>query len=557
MVVTAAPGWVYVKVGNTEVRGRKIPTGIDIEQVSSSYNKDDFDKAVKLIEEKLREVATPHILTMEEYERDWKPQGWQLIIIGPTSTWRQDWGEWEAIRDIVQNALDETESYRWGYDDKGLWIADTGRGVSVADFLLGPPKIKPDYARGKFGEGMKIAALALVRKGYSVKVETVGRDLWIIFLEQKVNGRAETLAALWRSNGNIRGTKFHIIGYSGPAFERYFAVNLPRSLILAEVPSPLAEPIRRYNQLIRAEGMAASPEGGLIYSRDIYLKDINSPFSYNLWGFELAPDRHGPKNEADLWVDMGRLWCGVSNMVLMERFLEMVLDPPRVMSDETRMISMDTYSMGSDPATGKRYVDLVQESAPAWQKAWRKVAGGNAVIRTTDRWDGMVKHLGYTPVSLQWGVRDALSMVITNDGTLIQESQDRLRETKVLPDDTLTPRAKTHLELARAIATHFGVHKVYASIIPPASDRVRTAGLYDHALEEIILHLETLESAKRTVDAVIHELGHHRAYKTTGDIKLAEDLQPAHSEAMTYVAAKVVEMVADRRFDKYLKEVVW
>ena len=169
----------------------------------------------------------------------------------------------------------------------------------------------------------------------------------------------------------------------------------------------------------------------------------------------------------------------------------------------------------------------------------------------------MVKHLGYTPVSLQWGARDALAVAITSDGALIQESQERLMETKALPDDALTTRAKTHLEMARAIATWFGVNKVYASIIPPASDRVRTAGLYDHALEEIILHLETLESGKRTVDAIIHELGHHRAYKKTGDIKLAEDLQPAHSGAMTEVAARVVEMVSDRRLDNYLKGAVW
>jgi len=494
---------------------------------------------------------------MEEYERNWKPQGWQLIIIGPTSTWRQEWGVWEAIRDIVQNALDEAESYQWGYDNQGLWIADKGRGVSVADFLLGPPKLKPDYARGKFGEGMKIAALALIRNGYSVKVETVGREIWIIFLGQKVNGRAETLAAIWRSNGTTRGTKFYIIGYNGPAFERYFAVNLPRTLILAEVPSPLAEPIRRYNQLIKAEGMASSPVGGVIYARDIYFREIKSHFSYNLWGFELAPDRHGPKNEVDLWVDMGRLWCGVSNVFLLEQFLEMVLEPPRVTSQETRMVSMDTYSMGIDPATDKRYIDLVRDSAPAWQAAWRKVAGVNAVIRTTDRWNGMVKHLGYTPVSLQWGVRDALAVAIMSDGALIQESQERLRETKILPDDTLTPRARTHLELARAIATWFGVTKVYASVIPPASDRVRTAGLYDHTLEEIVLHLETLESARRTVDAIIHELGHHKAYKKTGDIKLAEDLQPAHSEAMTLVASQVVEMVIEGRFDHFLKGAVW
>ncbi|GAJ08057.1 unnamed protein product, partial [marine sediment metagenome] len=126
-------------------------------------------------------MRPPRVLSMEDYRENWQPQGWRLIIIGPTSTWRQEWGEWEAIRDIVQNALDEAEAYRWGYDDQGLWISDRGRGVAIADFLLGPPKLKPDYARGKFGEGMKIATLALVRSGYSVRVETVGRELWIIF----------------------------------------------------------------------------------------------------------------------------------------------------------------------------------------------------------------------------------------------------------------------------------------------------------------------------------------------------------------------------------------
>ena len=503
-------------------------------------------------------TAPPRVLTMEEYERDWKPKGWGLIIIGPTSSWRQDWGEWEAIRDIVQNALDEAETYHYGYDSEGFWIADKGKGVAVVDFLLGPPKLKPDYARGKFGEGMKIAALALLRKGYSVHVETVGRELWIIFLEQRVDGKAETLAALWRSNGARVGTRFHIIGYDGPAFERYFAVNLPRRLILAESASPLSEPIRRYNQLIRAEEMAASAVGGMIYARDIYLKEIESPFSYNLWGFELAPDRHGPKNETDLWVDVGRLWCGISNIYLLEEFLPMVLEPPRVDTHETHKISMDSWAMGREPISGKRYFDMVNEHTSSWQAAWRNVVGDNAVIRTTDRWDGMVKHIGYVSVGLQWGVRDALSTAITSDKELVRRSQEALRQVKIVPDIDLTKRAFTHLKLARAIASRFSdVAGVHGAIIPPASDRARTAGLYDMGTQEIMLHLETLERAERTIDAMVHELGHHVAHERTDDPLQAEDLQPAHSEAMTYVASVVFGLAANKAYDEYLQEAVW
>lgn len=501
-------------------------------------------------------TTPPRVLSMEQYQSYWKPQGWQLIIIGPTSTWRQDWGEWEAIRDIVQNALDEAEYYTWGYDD-GLWIMDKGKGVAVADFLLGPPKLKADYARGKFGEGMKIATLALIRKGYSIHVKTVGRELWVIFMEQKVDGKVDTLAAMWRPGGMRVGTEFHIIGYSGPAFERCFAVNLPQSLILAETPSPVVVPKIRYNQLIKAEGMASSSTGGVIYSRDIFLREIKSTFSYNLWGFELAPDRHGPKNEADMWMDAGRLWCGISNVFLLEDFLPMVMEPARVTSDETHNIRMSSY-MGADPITKSQYLDLLKEHASAWQTAWHKVAGTNAVIKTTDRWDGMVKHIGYVSVGLQWGVRDALSTVITSDKELVQRSQEALRQVKVVPDIDLTKRAFTHLKLARAIASRFSdVAGVYGAIIPPASDRVRTAGLYDMGTQEIILHLETLERAEKTIDAMVHELGHHVALERTEDPVKAEDLQPAHSEAMTYIASVVFGLAANKAYDEYLQEAVW
>ena len=505
-------------------------------------------------------TAPPRVLTLAEYERDWKPRGWELLPIGPTATYRQEeWGEWEAIRDLVQNALDETEHYTWGYDARGLWIADRGAGVSVRSFLLGPAKLKPEWARGRFGEGMKLALLTFLRLGYSVQVLTAHRELWAVFVRVKTGPDEydEQLQALWRVNGSRVGTAFHIIGYTGSVYENRFAVNLPRSLILAETPSPITEPKIRYNQLIEAARQAASDIGGVIYARDIYMRDIDSKFSYNLWGFSMAPDRHGPNNEPDLWVDMGRLWCGIDNVLLLEKFLWMVTDPPRENASETRNISMDSYSMGSEPVTNKRYIDLVTDHGGAWRTAWGRVAGPGAVIRTESRWDGMVKHLGYTSVSLQWGVRDALSGAIMTDSILIQESQDRLRETKVLPDPQLTANARAHLKLARAIADPFSVKSVQGAVIPPASDRARTAGYYDHIMEEIVLHLETLENARRTIDAMIHELGHHRAYKTTGDIKLAEDLQPAHSEAMTYVAARVVEYAAAGHFDDELKEAVW
>jgi len=298
--------------------------------------------------------------------------------------------------------------------------------------------------------------------------------------------------------------------------------------------------------------MAASPWGGLIYARDIYMRSIKSPFSYNLWGFDMAPDRHGPKNEIDMWVDMGRLWCGVTRVDLLERLLRMVALPPLMETDETNNITLDYWAMGREPSTGKPYAEFIKDNASAWQEAWRNVFGENVVIRTSDRWDGTVKHLGYASQSLQWRVKDAISKAITTDEELVKASQEKLSEVETIPDERLTPKLLGNLKLARAIASRFRhppVTGVQAAIIPPASDRVRTAGMYSRSTQMIYIASDQLESGEKTVDTVIHELAHH--------LSGAEDLEPSHCEWMTRIAGTVVFLTARGEFDEYLKEVTW
>ncbi len=509
---------------------------------------------------------TPRNITMGDYKEYWEPYGWKLLAIGPTSTWRQDWGMWEAIRDIVQNALDETEAYQWGYDDKGLWIADQGRGVSVVDFLLGPPKLKPEYARGRYGEGMKISTLVLVRSGYPVHITTVGKEIWIVFLELEIDGvMSQQLNALYKADGSSRGTKFHIIGYNGTAYADRFAVNIPENDILWRGPSLVTEPKQRYNVLYPSHFPIEEPVGwekgagaGRIFARDIYMRDIGSPYSYNLWSFNLAPDRHAPANEGDVWIDIGRLWATVSDVSLLENFLRMVKDPPEIASEESRNINMNPYDMGVDPVSNKLYVDIIKENAAAWQKAWNNVFHEEGIIRTEEKLENVVKHLGYYSVSLNWGVRDALRNVIKTDKLIRDISQEKLRETEIVPDEQLDTRQLAHIKLARAIVDKiFGLGSlsgVYPAIIPPASDRVRTAGMYGTSSNAIYISLEMLYKGRDTVDTLIHEMAHHRQWRQTGE---AEDLTESHAAAMTGIASDVIRRLSLGDFNEYLKEVSW
>ncbi len=502
----------------------------------------------------------PQVLTMEDYDRDWKPKGWKLLAIGPTSTWRQDWSIWEAIRDIVQNALDETEAYQWGYDEQGLWIADKGRGVSVADFLLGPPKLKPEYARGRYGEGMKISTLVLVRNGYPVHITTVGKELWIVFLELDIDGvKSHQLNALYKADGSSRGTRFNIIGYRGPAYKDRFAVNIPEKAVLWQGPSLVTQPKQRFNMLYASHFPVSDGAGaGRIFARDIYMRDIDSPYSYNLWSFTLAPDRYAPVNEGEVWTDIGRLWATVNDPDLLETFLKIVAEPPIITSAESRYVNMGSFEMGTDPVSGKRYDALLRENAGVWEKAWNNVFGDDAVIRSSEDLDNVIKHLGYRSVSLSWGVKDVLSQVISTDKVIKDLSQEKLRETEVIPDEKLDFRQASHLKLARAIASRiFGTRQVsgvYGAIIPPASDRVRTAGMYGTTTQSIYISLDMLFKGRNTVDTLIHEMGHHRQWQQKRE---AEDLTESHAEAMTQIAARVIEYLSKGEFDDYLKEVSW
>ncbi len=516
----------------------------------------------------------PIKLSLDDYMNIWKPQGWDILVSDRHSNYRPEWGVWEGIRDIVQNALDEDEHYQWGYDANGMWIKDNGGGVLIRNFLMGGGESKPPYMRGKFGEGMKIAALALLREGYQVHIMSKGVELWSIMYPQRIQQRPpmyeDTICFLWRENGSMRGTTWHIHGYTGDDFRYNFVQNLPRMLILAETASKVDRPVQRYNLLLRREGGARGERYdndtfyGRIYCRDIWLKDIMSPFSYNLWGFEVAPDRHGPKHESEMYTDMGRLWMGVANPALLTMLMKMLSDPPIEVggwkiTDEAREMNFDPRS--TDPHSKKMYSELMVQSKSQWNTAWKNVHGQFAVLRTESRYDGMVKHLGYTSAEVNYRARNALQLVIKTDRNLMDEMADRLSETQRTPDSALTERQLANLQLARAIADMYPqAGPVYAAVIPPPSDAMeRTAGLYEFGTGIIKIHVDQLQHTGQTVAVVIHELGHHQAYANVGfdpdRQEKAYDLTPLHTRSMEEVSADVTDGIIGGRFDKQLKNV--
>lgn len=102
------------------------------------------------------------------------------ITISPNYV--SNWGIKEAIREILQNAIDgETNGHQKiiDYDGKTLTVTSLGIDLQAKDLILGcSSKSDQDDMIGKYGEGFKLALVVLLRKGMNVEIQN-GNKIWI------------------------------------------------------------------------------------------------------------------------------------------------------------------------------------------------------------------------------------------------------------------------------------------------------------------------------------------------------------------------------------------
>lgn len=109
------------------------------------------------------------------------------------------WGAWEGVRELVQNGRDaEVEhsaplTVRHRKESDTLVIENEGCTLPHEALLLGHSS-KTDRADliGKFGEGLKLGVLALVRAGHPVKIRS-GSEVWVPSIQRSEQFKANVL----------------------------------------------------------------------------------------------------------------------------------------------------------------------------------------------------------------------------------------------------------------------------------------------------------------------------------------------------------------------------
>jgi hypothetical protein len=130
---------------------------------------------------------------------------------------KRGFNEFKAIREILQNSLDETElstskpDVTFKTDETGTWIIDDGRGLDGNAFIIGSSE-KKCWMRGYYGEGLKLAIGFFLLEGYRVYIFSNKKVFKPIFLPA-TKEKAWLNILLGESTQSEKGTKILITDY--------------------------------------------------------------------------------------------------------------------------------------------------------------------------------------------------------------------------------------------------------------------------------------------------------------------------------------------------------
>ncbi len=258
------------------------------------------------------------------------------------------WGEWECIREFVQNALDEMtpevtrdyerikepilgEDFGIESDAEGTYVWDRGRGVKIIDILitgLSRKRFEMKPTRGEFGEGIKKAISTLMSKGirpiiytkngykvtpYISRISIEGESVSVIsYMVEKYDVKMDYGTIVYIPSRKIYSAKdFTSLAYGKPACKddvtvrilthrcydivmEYGHERMKNSLRGNEVGLAYSTDIenlckehdvRKWSIDAAASTQIFDIPNGFISYRDIILGPITSMESYNIWSF--------------------------------------------------------------------------------------------------------------------------------------------------------------------------------------------------------------------------------------------------------------------------------
>lgn len=227
----------------------------------------------------------------------------RTIQLSMSPNYVKHWGLWEALREILQNALDakskghsmEVYDYNVHGVSPHLRISNGGPALSRSMLLLGQTTKQGDDTQiGQFGEGFKLALLVLCRLGHQVNIST-GNELWTPCLRHSEEFGCDVLTIditerMLQDNAVVSsdGVEFSIHGTSTEALKGLYEPNMP-------INRPLPD------------------KAGMVFIQGLFVCKVEGfKYGYNLSSDRLKLDRdRGMVDGFDLAYQTSRIWTDI------------------------------------------------------------------------------------------------------------------------------------------------------------------------------------------------------------------------------------------------------
>lgn len=394
------------------------------------------------------------------------------------------WGAWEGIRELVQNGKDaETEfeaPLTVSHLNGTLRIENEGAQLSREALLFGTSsKSGRSDMIGKFGEGLKLGILALVRAGHKVRIRS-GSEVWTALIERSEKYDADVL-------------KFDCVG--GREDKKRVRVEI-------ENVSKLEwERLReRFLFLVKhgKDDRVATDRGELLlgekYKGDIYVKGIfvqtDSRLSagYNFANVEVDRDRK-MISSWDLQWYCGQIWAeaAAKRPDLMDPLFNLVLE------GKTDVAGLE-HNASYAPTTVKECM----------AKTFATKFGANAVPVANLAESAEVEHLGRRGIVVSKSLGALLATTLGNKEELAKQLREEVLRTLSWSDLTAMQKANLQGSIELLGMVREGCTLDMIDVVAFRDDKLR--GQYKD--ERILLAAHVVEDRDQCLATLVHEFSH-------------------------------------------------
>lgn len=225
------------------------------------------------------------------------------IELSLTSDYTREWGLWEGIREMVQNAKDgEIEhgaSMEHTFKNETLTLINRGVTLPREALLIGfSTKQKNKDTLGQFGEGLKLGTLALCRAGYTVNIRN-GSETWTPSIERSEKFDREVLVFHVRKRKKEdKDLSINIKGIPEDVWKSY-----KKNFLFFERPQKVTETM--YGDVLEDPGYQ-----GHIYLKGIYVTYCQEiTYGYDIKTNEIMLDRDRKMvNDFELEWTVSQIW---------------------------------------------------------------------------------------------------------------------------------------------------------------------------------------------------------------------------------------------------------